>query len=212
MWFGFGFGCRYHSIMGAWGAGYDTQTASDIRWVYVVWPRPFNCRDVAAIAGRVHLMISDLGRKGGAWPHTKQHHPVPQGPPFSSIDWPPELHRQSHLNHTASSRPKHTTASRPCCHTAPQDQELTSFPLGAEQHHPIATISTSSPPYSTGVHYVINWHALPFDRPRYHMVVFKGHTVPKACPHIAEVRSFAPSAKHGLVMPRQTVGNKISMH
>jgi hypothetical protein len=100
-------------------------------------------RGVAALAGIVHLMISNLGQKGGAWPHPKQHHPVPQGPPFSSIDWPPEVHRQSHLNHTASSRPKHTTASRPCCHTAPQDQELTSFPLGAEQHHPIATISTS---------------------------------------------------------------------
>jgi hypothetical protein len=46
------------------------------------------------IAGRVHLMIPILGRKGGA---PKQHHPVPQGPPLSSIDWPPEVHRQSHL-------------------------------------------------------------------------------------------------------------------
>jgi hypothetical protein len=116
--------------MGAWGAGYDTQTSSDIRWVYVVCPRPFHCichRGVATIAGSVHLKISNLGRKGEAWPHPKQHYPVPQGPPFSSIDWPPECHRQSHLNHTASSRPKHTTASRQCCHTARTSAHLISF-------------------------------------------------------------------------------------
>jgi hypothetical protein len=91
--------------MWAWGAGYHTQNSSDFRWVYVVWPRPFICichRGVAAIAASVHLMDLNLGRKGGAWPHRKQHHPVPQWPPFSSSDWPPEVHRQSHLNHTAS--------------------------------------------------------------------------------------------------------------
>jgi hypothetical protein len=94
------------------------------------------------IAGSVHLMISNLGRKGGAWPHPKQHHPVPQGPPFSSIDWPPEVHRQSHLNHTASSRPKHTKLLHVRAATPPA-KELTTFTLGAEQQHPIATIYTS---------------------------------------------------------------------
>ena len=46
---------------------------------------PFNCpglRDVAARTESVHL-ISSMDRKGGARTRPKQHHPVPQGPPFS---------------------------------------------------------------------------------------------------------------------------------
>jgi hypothetical protein len=80
--------------------------------------RSFNCSGVAAIARSIYLMTSNLGRKGGAWPHPKQHHSVPQRPRFSSIDWLLEVNQQSLLNHTASSWPKHTTATRPCCHTA----------------------------------------------------------------------------------------------
>jgi hypothetical protein len=161
-------------------------------------------------------MISNLGRKGGGWPHPKQHHPVPQGPPFSSINRPPEVHRQSHLNHTASSRLKYTTASRPCCHTARTRAHLISFGRGATPPHcNHIHFTPSSPPvrpYSTGVHCLINGHALTLDRPRKHLAVLKGHTVPDTCPPIAEVQSFAPLAKHRLVMPRPTGGNKTSIN
>jgi hypothetical protein len=155
------------------GSGYDTQTSSDIRWVYVVWPRRFNCichRGVAAIAESVHLMISKQGRKGGAWPHPKQHHPVHQGPPFSNKCWlaigsRPAIPPHSFLKDNCFT---------PCCHIIRTRAHLISF--GAEQYHPIATISTSSPPvrpYSAGVHCLINWHAFTFDRPRKHLAVFK---------------------------------------
>ena len=45
------------------------------------------CRGVAARAGSVHLIYSmdrKLGSKGGARIHRQQHHPVPQGGPFSN--------------------------------------------------------------------------------------------------------------------------------
>ena len=91
-------------------------------------------------------MDRKLGRKGGARPHPKPHHPVPQGPPFSNkhqllTGSPPEAHKQSHLNHRASSRPKHTQILHGRA-AAPPTQELTSFPVWAEQLLPITTTST----------------------------------------------------------------------
>jgi hypothetical protein len=52
---------------------------------------------------------------------------------------PPAIPLEPHSFRKAKT---HTTASRPCCHTV----VLTSFPLRAEQHHPIATIPTSHLP------------------------------------------------------------------
>jgi hypothetical protein len=178
----------------------------------------FNCichRGVAAIAGRDHLVISNnIGWKGGSWPHPKQHHPALQGPPFSSIYWPPELHRQSHLNYTctASSMPKYTNVSRPCCYTAPTRAHLISFGGGATPPHCIYIHIIASRPaqqYLACIHCLIN---LTFDSHREHLAVFKCHTVPNIFPPIAEVQSFAPSAKHVLVMLRSTEGNKISIN
>jgi hypothetical protein len=90
---------------------------------------------------------------------------VPQGPPFSSIDWPPAVHRQFHLKHSFLMIKAKThysfTAMLPHCphksspHLLEQHYPIatissshhrrlpSSFPLGAEQHHPIATITTS---------------------------------------------------------------------
>ena len=95
-------------------------------------------RGVAARAGSVHLISSmdwKPNRKGGARPRPKQHHPVPQGPPFSikcrlATGCPPEAHNQSQLKHTASSRPKHTQTLQGRSATPPT-QELTSFPVWA---------------------------------------------------------------------------------
>ena len=89
-----------------------------INEVHVVWPRPFNCpylRGVAARAGSGHLMFSmdwKPNRKGGVRPRPKQHHPVPQGPPFSIKCWLatgclPEAHNQSQLKHAHSCQNTH---------------------------------------------------------------------------------------------------------
>jgi hypothetical protein len=167
-------------------------------------------------------MDRKLGRKGGARPHPKQHHPVPQGPPFSNKYWlatrsPPEAHKQSHLNHTAAKM--HTTPQPFCPH-----QSSPHFPCGRSNatHRNHIHFTPSLPPvrpYSTldhtGVHCLINWHALTFDllpRPRKHLPGFKGHTEPGTRPPIAWVRSLAPSAKHGLVKPRPTGGNKTGIN
>ena len=106
---------------------------------------------MAARAGSVHLISSmdrKPSRKGGARPRPKQHHTVPQGPPFSikcllATGCPPEAHNQSQLKHTAFSRPKHTQTLGGRSATPPT-QELTSFPVWAGQQHVIATTSASN--------------------------------------------------------------------
>ena len=66
----------------------------DIHEVKDNLPLSFNhvcCRGVAARAGSVHLIYSmdrKLGRNGGGKTHPQQHHPVPQGGPFSNKFWP----------------------------------------------------------------------------------------------------------------------------
>ena len=87
---------------------------------------------VAAKAGSVHLIFS-MDRKGGAWPLPQQHYPVP--PLQSSVDWP---HKQSHKNYVHTS-PKCTYG----CSATPPTQELTSFPIWAEQHHLLTATPTS---------------------------------------------------------------------
>ena len=78
-------------------------------------PCPFNylCHSgVAAKAGSIHLIFSRP--EGGAWPHQQQHHPwsCTSRTPISNqvLTWlatgtPLEAHKQSHKNHTASTRP-----------------------------------------------------------------------------------------------------------
>ena len=91
----------------------------------------------------VHLISSmdrKPSRKGGARPRPKQHHPVPQGPPFSikcrlATGCPPEANNQSQLKHRASSRPKHTNTWRPFCHTAHTRAHLISCVGGATTRH-----------------------------------------------------------------------------
>ena len=117
-------------------------------------PRPFNClcpRGVAARAGSVHLMFSmgrKLGRKGGARPHPHQHHPVPQGPPFSihhtlATGSPPEVQKESHKKRAALTTPKRTQCAFAKIPPHPHTWRLTSLPAWVEQlrllrnlHHP----------------------------------------------------------------------------
>ena len=170
---------------------------------------------MAAKAGCVHLIFSKdrkLGRKGGARPHSQQHHPVPQGPPFSIRCWlatgsPPEAHKQSHKNHTAFTKPKCTQFHHDCS-TTPPTQELTSFPVWAEQHHLLTTTPTShlstpllpflrpySPYNHTGVVCLINCHGLTFDllpRPPRHLAGVRGHTGRGTRPPIITSRLWAP--------------------
>ena len=64
----------------------------DIHEVKVTQSLSFNrihCRGVAARAGSVHLIYSMDQKLGGARTHPQQHHPVPQGCPFSN-DRPPK--------------------------------------------------------------------------------------------------------------------------
>ena len=80
----------------------------------------------------------------GVWllePRPKQYHPAPQGLPFTGC--PPEAHNQSQLKHPASSRPKCTQLLQGLS-AAPPTQELTSFPVWAEQYSVITTTSASN--------------------------------------------------------------------
>ena len=68
---------------------------------------------------------------------------MPQGPHFQQIvDWPPEAHKQSHKNLTASTRPKRTQLLHGLSATLPT-QELTSFSVWVEPHHLLTTTPTS---------------------------------------------------------------------
>ena len=122
--------------------------------VHVVWPRPFNWlsfRGVAARAGSVHLMLSmdrKPSQKGGSRLRPQQHHPAPQGLPFTikcslATGCPPEAHNQSQLKHPASSRPKCTQILQGLSAALPT-QEHTSFPVWAEQYSLITTTSASN--------------------------------------------------------------------
>ena len=102
--------------------------------VHVVWPHPFNCpclRSVAARAGSVHLMFS-MDRKGGARPRPKQHHPVPQGPPFSIKCW---LSTGSPQSIPIKTAPKYTNPSRLFYHTTHTRTHLISCVGGVTPRH-----------------------------------------------------------------------------
>ena len=89
-----------------------------------------------------------LGRKGGARPHPHQHHPVPQGPPFSihhtlATGSPPEVQKQSHKKRAALTTPKRTQCAFAKIPPHPHTWRLTSLPAWVEQlrllrnlHHP----------------------------------------------------------------------------
>ena len=138
--------------MGGGEANFDQNHIKVISEVQAFQPRPFNKLNhwsVAVKAGSVHLILSKdrkLGWKGGDRPHPQQHHPVPQGPSFSikcllATRSPPDAHKQSHKNHTASTKPKCTQLLHDRSTTLPT-QELTSFPVRAEQQHLLTTIPT----------------------------------------------------------------------
>ena len=104
-----------------------------------------DCPDLRGVAARARSirLISSMdrkpSRKGGARPRPKQHHPVPQGPPFSikcrlATGCPPEAHNQSQLKHSFS-RPKHTNTARPFCHTAHTRAHLISCVGGVITRH-----------------------------------------------------------------------------
>ena len=143
------------------------------------------------------------GREGPDHTHSN-----PQGPPFSIKCWlatgsPPEAHKQSHKDHTAFTKPKCTQFHHDCC-TTPPTQELTLFPVWAEQHHLLTTTPTShlrclssgptvrtitlSLGYQTlhwyprlnhtGVVCLVKCHGLTFDllpRPPRHLAGVRGH-------------------------------------
>ena len=105
--------------MGRGEANGDQNNIKVISEVQAFQPHPFNSLNnwgVAIKAGSVHLILSKdrkLSRKGEDRPHPKQYHPVPQGPPFSTMCWlatgsRPETHKQSHKNQIASTKPKCT--------------------------------------------------------------------------------------------------------
>ena len=107
---------------------------------------------MAARAGSVHLISSmdqKPSQKGGARPRPKQHHPMPQGPPFSikcrlATGCPPEAHNQSQLKHTASSRPKHTQTLFKAVLPHRPHESLRHFLCGRGNNMPIATTSASN--------------------------------------------------------------------
>ena len=143
-----------------------------------MYPCPFNCpslRGVAARAGSVHL-ISSMDRKpswkGGARPRPKQHHPVPQGPPFSikcrlatrwmSTGSPQSIPIKTHKFLKAKT---HTNTSRPFYHTAHTRAHFISCVGGVTTRHRNHIIrfkssSASVQPYGpldrTGVQCLIN--------------------------------------------------------
>ena len=103
----------------------------------------------------------------------------------SSVDWPPEAYKQSHKNHTASTR--HTTPSRPFYYTTDTRAHLISCVGGATPPPHNHTHSTPSLPFlwshsphnHTTVGCLINCHGLTIDllpRPRRHLVGVKVHT------------------------------------
>ena len=147
---------------------------------------------MAAKARCVHLIFSKdqkLGRKGGARPHLQQHHPVPQGPPFSIRCWlatgsPQAISQKPHSFHKAK---MHTIPSRLFHHTTHTRAHLISCVGGATPPpHNYTHFTPSLPflrPYSpynhTGVVCLINCRGLTFDllsRPPRHLAGVRGHT------------------------------------
>ena len=140
--------------------------------VHVVLPHPLNypcLRGVAAKAGSVHLMFSMIwkpSRKEGARPRPKQHHTVPQGPPFSikrllATGSPQSISIKTHSFLKAKA---HTNTSRPFCHTAHTRALLISCVGGVTTRHRnhihLKPSSASVQPYGpldrTGVQCLIN--------------------------------------------------------
>ena len=80
-------------------------------------------------------------------PHPQHHLPVPQGHPLSTkcrlaTGSPPEAHKQSQYNHTASTGSKDAQRLGSLSTTLPT-QELTSIPVWVWQHHPTTVTPTS---------------------------------------------------------------------
>ena len=117
-----------------------------------------------------------LGWKERAMPHPQQHHPVPQGHPFSTKCWlatgsPPEAQKQSHKNHTAFTGPKCTLQT--FHHSAHTRAHLTSC------------VGGTTPPTSTS-----------------HLCSLSScntfHTIPVVCSALtAMVSPFTPCHAHG---------------
>ena len=126
------------------------------------------------------LEVFSMGQTEGRGPHPNQHHPVPQGPPFSinhtfTTGSPPGVQKQSHRKHAALTTPKCTVCSQKFPHTpkahhlggaAPPPQEFTSFSPSS------SFLSPGRPHDSTGVFCPINCQGLTFDlltRPPKHL-------------------------------------------
>jgi hypothetical protein len=143
---------------------------------------------------------SKLGQKGGATPRPKQRHPLPQRPPFSNkyrlaTGSPPAAHKQSSLNHAASSRKKRTQLLHSRSATLPT-QDLNQSCVGgiAPPHLHFAPSSSLVQPYGaldcTGVHCLTcpySCHAHPHTSPCSKVTLNQGHAhqspVPDHSPH-----------------------------
>ena len=87
----------------------------------------------------------NLGRKEGAdhnHSNTILYLKDPRSQP--SVDWPLEVHQKSTSNPTKTTQLSQSTQLHHDCSTTPPTQELTSFPVWAEQHH-LLTIVQSHP-------------------------------------------------------------------
>ena len=158
---------------------------------------------MAARAGSVHLISSmdrKPSRKGGARPRPKQHHPVPQGPPFSikcrlATACPPEANNQSQLKHTEGQNThKHLEAVLPHC----PHKSSPHFLCGrgnntSSQPHPLQTIvsfrpAVRAPAYSASLTDIASpltsCHA-----PKASSRGSKVTTASGTCPPIAEAKS-----------------------
>ena len=145
-----------------------------------------------------------IGQKGGARPHSQQHHPVPQGLPFSIRCWlatgsPQAVPQKPHSFHKAK---MHTIPSRLFHHTGHTRAHLISCVGGAIPPPHNYTHFTPSLYNHTGVVCLINCHGLTFDllpRPPRHLAGVRGHTGLGIRPPIITSRLWASAVqvKHG---------------
>ena len=124
---------------------------------------------MAARAGSVHLISSmdrKPSRKRGARPRPKQHHTVPQGPPFSIKCLLATGSSQSIpiKTHSFLKAKTHTNTWRPFCHIAHTRAHLISCVGGVTTRHrnhirfkpSSASVQPYGPHDRTGVHCLIN--------------------------------------------------------
>ena len=131
-----------------------------------------------------------LGQKGGGRPHPQQHHPVPQGPPFS-VDWPlsnPTKTTQLSQSHNAHNS---ITTIPPHCPHKSSPHFLCGQSNTSSQPHPLHTF-VAFPQAQQSAHYngvvcLINCHGLTFNLlpcPSGHLTGVRGHTGRGTCPPI----------------------------